>query len=46
MDMSSLQADSEMDIKLNMPEGISVENGENTIKVNFKVTKDKSQLRI
>ena len=42
VDMSSLQADSEMDVKLNLPEGISVENGENTIKVKFKVTKEET----
>lgn len=40
VDMSSLQAESEMDVKLNLPEGISVENGENTIKVKFKVVKE------
>ena len=42
VDMSSLQADSEMDVKLNLPEGISVQNGENTIKVKFKVIKEES----
>ena len=42
VDMSSLQADSEMDVKLNLPEGISVENGENTIKVKFKVIKEEN----
>ena len=42
VDMSSLQADSEMDVKLNLPEGISVQNGENTIKVKFKVTKEET----
>lgn len=42
MDMSSLQADSEMDVKLNLPEGISVQSGENTIKVKFKVKKEES----
>ena len=42
VDMSSLQADSEMDVKLNIPEGISVQNGENTIKVKFKVTKEEN----
>jgi len=42
VDVSSLQADSEMDVKLILPEGISVENGENTINVKFKVIKEKT----
>ncbi|AWK50501.1 hypothetical protein DIC82_05400 [Clostridium beijerinckii] len=42
VDMSSLQADSEMEVKLNLPEGISVENRENTIKVKFKVIKEET----
>ena len=42
VDVSSLQADSEMDVKLNLPKGISVENGENTIKVKFNVTKEET----
>ncbi|MCE5221126.1 MAG: hypothetical protein LLF98_07640 [Clostridium sp.] len=42
VDMSSLQVDSEMDVKLNIPEGISVQDGENTIKVKFKVTKEEN----
>ena len=42
VDMSSLQGDSEVDVKLNLPEGISVQSGENTIKVKFKVTKEES----
>lgn len=40
VDMSSLQSDSEMEIKLNLPNGISALNGENTIKVKFKVEKE------
>lgn len=42
MNMSYLQAESTMDAKLNLPEGISVENGENTIKVKFKVIKEET----
>ena len=42
VDMSSLQGDSEVDVKLNLPEGISVQSGENTIKVKFKVIKEKT----
>lgn len=40
--MSSLQADSEMNVKLNLPEGISVEDGDKSIKVKFKVIKEES----
>lgn len=39
VDMSSLQADSEIDVKLNLPDGISAEDGQKTIKVKFKVKK-------
>ncbi len=42
VDLSSLQPDSEMEVKLNLPEGISVENRENTIKVKFKVIKEET----
>lgn len=42
VDMSSLQADSEMDVKLNLPEGISVQSGESTVKVKFKVKKEEA----
>jgi len=42
VDVSSLQGDSEVDVKLNLPEGISVESGENTIKVKFNVIKEES----
>ena len=42
VDMSSLQADRDVDVKINLPEGISVENGENTIKVKFKVVKEET----
>ena len=40
VDISSLQADRDVDVKINLPEGISVENGENTIKVKFKVVRE------
>jgi len=42
VDMSSLQAESEIDVKLNLPKGSSVENGENTIKAKFKVVKEET----
>jgi len=42
VDMSSLQPDSEINAKLNLPEGISVQNGENSIKVKFNVTKEEN----
>ena len=42
VDMSSLEADNEMDVKLNLPEGISVQDGENTVKVKFKIIKEQS----
>lgn len=42
VDISSLQADSEIDSKLNLPQGISVQNDENTVKVNFKVKKEEN----
>lgn len=42
VDMSSLQADTEIDAKLNLPQGISVEDGDGTIKVKFKVKKDEN----
>ena len=42
VDISSLQADRDVDVKINLPEGISVENGENTIKVKFKVIKEET----
>ena len=40
VDISSLQADRDVDVKINLPEGISAENGENTIKVKFKVVRE------
>lgn len=40
VDMSSLQSDSEMEIKLNLPNGILALDGGNTIKVKFKVEKE------
>ena len=42
VDMSSLQQEHEFDVKLNIPEGISVQNGENTIKVKIKVSKEEN----
>lgn len=42
VDMSSLQEDHEFDAKLNIPEGISVQNGENNIKVKIKVSKEEN----
>lgn len=42
VDMSSMQGDNEMDVKLNLPSGISTQNGEKTVKVNFKVKKQES----
>ena len=42
VDISSLQADRDVGVKINLPEGISVENGENTIKVKFKVIKEET----
>ncbi len=42
VDMSSLQEDHEFDVKLNIPEGISVQNGENSIKVKIKVSKEEN----
>ena len=45
VDISSLQADSEVDVKLNLPEAISVESGENTIKVKFKVIKEETKTK-
>jgi YbbR domain-containing protein len=42
VDMSSLQQDHEFEVKLNIPEGISVQNEENTIKVKIKVSKEEN----
>ena len=42
VDMSSLQEDHEFDTKLNIPEGISVQNGESKIKVKIKVSKEEN----
>ncbi|OOM82480.1 YbbR-like protein [Clostridium puniceum] len=42
VDMSSLQEDHEFDTKLNIPEGISVQNGENSVKVKIKVSKEEN----
>lgn len=45
VDMSLLQADSEMDVKLNLPEGISIQDGGSTIKVKFKLKKEETATR-
>nr|WP_312290893.1 CdaR family protein [Clostridium chromiireducens] len=42
VDMSSLQSDSQMNVKLNLPEGILVQDGEGIINVKFKVKKEES----
>jgi len=42
VDMSLLQVGSEMDIKLNLPEGISAQDGDNTINVKFKLRKEET----
>ncbi len=42
VDMSSLQADAEIDANLNLPEGVYAQDGEKTIKVNFKVKKEET----
>jgi YbbR domain-containing protein len=42
VDISSLQEDSELDVKLSLPEGITAQDGEETIKVKFKVQKEES----
>ena len=42
VDMASLRTDSEMDVKLKLPEGISVQNEEKSIKVKFDVTKEEN----
>lgn len=40
VDISSLQEDSEINAKLSLPDGINVEDGDNFIKVKFKIKKD------
>lgn len=40
VDMSSLEQDHEFDVKLRLPEGVSVENGENVIKVKVKISRE------
>jgi YbbR domain-containing protein len=42
VDISSLQEDSEINAKLSLPEGINVEDGDNVVKVKFKVKKEES----
>lgn len=42
VDMSSIQPDSEIDVKLNLPEGVSLEDGEGNIKVKFKLKKEEN----
>jgi len=45
VDMTSLQPGSEMDVKLKLPEGISVQNEEKSIKVKFNVTKEENAIK-
>ena len=45
VDMSLLQVGSEMDVKLNLPEGISAQDGDNTIKVKFKLRKEETAIK-
>jgi YbbR domain-containing protein len=40
VDMSSLEQDHEFDVKLKLPEGVSVENGENVIKAKVKISRE------
>ncbi|MBN7576408.1 MULTISPECIES: CdaR family protein [Clostridium] len=42
VDMSSLQPDSEVDVKLNLPEGISIGDGDGSIKAKFKLKKEEN----
>lgn len=42
VDMSAMQGDNEMEVKLNLPSGISTQNGEKTVKVQFKVKKEEN----
>lgn len=42
VDMSSVQGDSEIEVKLNLPNGISTQYGEKKIKVKFKVNKEEN----
>lgn len=42
VDISSLQEDSEINTKLSLPDGINVEDGDNVVKVKFRVKKDES----
>ncbi|WP_297422526.1 CdaR family protein [Clostridium sp.] len=42
MDISSLKSDSEMNVKLILPEGIAVQDGEGIIDVKFRIKKEES----
>ncbi|MFL0164814.1 CdaR family protein [Candidatus Clostridium helianthi] len=42
VDMSSLQPDSEVDVKLNLQEGISIGDGDGSIKAKFKLKKEEN----
>lgn len=42
VDISSLQEDSEINAKLSLPDGINVEDGDNVVKVKFKIKKDEN----
>ena len=37
-----MQSDVEKEVKLNIPQGLSAQNGENSIKVKFKVLKEEN----
>lgn len=45
VDMSSLQEDHEFDVKLKVPDGISTQYGENSIKVKIKVSKEENVIK-
>lgn len=45
VDMSSLQEDHEFDVRLNVPEGILIQDGDNSIKVKIKVSKEENVIK-
>lgn len=42
VNISSMQEDSEINTKLSLPEGVNVEDGDNVVKVKFKVRKEEN----
>lgn len=42
VDISAIQEDTDMDVKLNLPKGISTQDGQKTTKVKFKVKKQEN----